>query len=133
MLRLYDQTVLSDHSRGQYGDCLRACVRTLAQAPMLDLPHPVGPDGKMNPKFFDAIAGYGPSLLFRLWRLERDFSDLPRLVIATGMSPRSKGDTTKGHAVVMDRAEGRVVHDPHSSRAGLVAYYGYYWLAWTDG
>jgi len=52
----FDQTILSDHEKGLYGDCTRAVVYTLAQK-NLDLPHPINSKdpSQWNMDFFETL------------------------------------------------------------------------------
>lgn len=124
---LYDQLVLSDRQAGTYGDCARACVCTLLQVDPSHVPHSIGKDGRWNPQFFywllqqgyvmrtapytssafrdpDLVSSYNPAL------------SIPRFGLGVGMSPRNIR-----HAVVWDRLEDRMIHDPHPSRSGLLS------------
>lgn len=129
-IRLYDQETFSDRSLGTHGDCTRACIRTICQADMPDLPHPVALGGGWNDEFFDVLEDvYG--LLYRTnnERPGKDWSFLPRVAMAIGPTVRTApGATGVKHLVVYDRLASRVIHDPHPSRAGLTAITGFAWL-----
>jgi hypothetical protein len=104
------------------GDCLRTCVASIFDKVRLDaVPH---------------FAMYTPPLAWwramRLWARERsldfacvtleDIAEGSAIIppdtytIASGPSPRGPW----GHVCVAD-STGRIVHDPHPSRAGLLA------------
>lgn len=132
-LVLYDQAVFTDPAIGTHGDCFRACIRTLLQDDMPDLPLPLTSDGKWNADF-DAMLREKYGYRYRLFRTPGGFVvpsevprrvgseeqiTLPRVVIASGRSARSRLGS-KTHAVLWDRMRRRVIHDPHPSRAGLL-------------
>ncbi|ODA67650.1 hypothetical protein A7A08_01685 [Methyloligella halotolerans] len=128
-LRLYDQECLSNPKTGERGDCTRACVRTLAQCDLEDLPHPVARDGGWNDDFYEALEAAGLVLNFCRCRDGIDYSPLPRVVAAGGPTVRTdpeKGNVT--HMVIWDRVAERCLHDPHPSRAGLLSVESFYWL-----
>ena len=109
----FDQQVLSDHDKGQYGDCTRAVVYTLAQR-NLGLPHPIDHSDptQWNMEFFEELE-QKHGLLLDFYPREKDF--WPRYVGRSGISPRNIR-----HLVVWDRKENKLFHDPHPSREGLI-------------
>lgn len=118
-MKTFDQQVLSDHSRGIYGDCLRACVYTLLGED-IGLCHPIDSKGGWEFNFFDQLeAKTGKELRYQ----QREKEHWPDLVIRCGMSPRGIR-----HAVVWCRSSGTIVHDPHPSRLGLETFDGWYIL-----
>lgn len=128
MILLFDQETLTDRDAGTFGDCTRACVRTLAQDAMPDLPHPIAEDGDWNMAFYEALEGrYGLALHYQPIRGGKDYSFLPRVVGAGGPTVRTEA-TGGTHMVIYDRIALRMLHDPHPSRAGLTAIEGFYWL-----
>ena len=120
-MALYDQTTFSDPEAGTHGDCFRACVRTLLQDPMEDLPHPIDTHGRWNQAFFTVLRDkYGWKRRKRDNGLKTFKSDLPTILIAGGLTERTDPKTGRPmHAVVWDRNAGQMIHDPHPSRAGL--------------
>lgn len=127
---LVDQITQSDPGGGVHGDCARACIQTLAQRHMPRLPHPISTEGGWNSVFFEVLGNvYGLEYRYNPYRPEKDWSFLPRVIIAGGPTVRSTGpDRLPRHAVVWDRVAMRCVHDPHPSRAGLLQVTAYYWL-----
>lgn len=129
------QSILADPARGdgrdadgRPGDCLRACVASLVEETLEDVPH------------FAEVADTAADPAQWWWELtawvDRRFGDRmeivcikpefpvydtpreemwPQHVIATGPSPR--GDFN--HCVLVDAWTGEMVHDPHPSGAGL--------------
>lgn len=98
-------------------DCVRACVATIFDLPIADVPH------------FVEVAGSRWRLELMAWlkatRPEFVMMELPpvrgawlegAVGIACGKSPRYPDGTIK-HAVVWQDYE--MLHDPHPSRAGL--------------
>lgn len=125
---LYDQTTFSDPEAGTHGDCKRACHRTWLQQAMPDLPHPIGPDGNASLEYNDTLESYGWIERFMIVRPERDYSHLPRVIMASGPTERSERLGGIHHLVILDRIENRLIHDPHPSRAGLTEVKWYWWL-----
>jgi hypothetical protein len=118
-MKTFDQQVLSDHERGQYGDCMRACVYTLLGED-IDLPHPIAEGGGWNHEFFDVLEQRTSKNLDYYPRAKPHWPDF---VIRAGVSPRGIR-----HAVVWCRSSGTIVHDPHPSRLGLSTFDGWYVL-----
>ncbi|MCA0276264.1 MAG: hypothetical protein LCH86_09680 [Proteobacteria bacterium] len=128
LTKLYDQTVLSDKAAGTHGDCTRACIKTVLQDDLPELPHPVTPEGGWNLEFFDALEErYGWVVQCNPIRADKDFSFLPLIVMAGGPTERT-ATSGASHMVVWDRVAGRCIHDPHPSRAGLLSVDMLYWL-----
>jgi len=128
-LRLHDQVSVHDAEKHTRGDCARACVLTLAQREMGELPHPIAENGEWNLDFFDALEKAGLVLKCCALRDGIDYSALPRVLAAAGPTVRtdpSKGNVT--HMVIWDRLTERCLHDPHPSRAGLLSVEMFYWL-----
>lgn len=132
MVKHFDQTTFTNREAGTHGDCTRACVRMLLslEAPdlELDLPHPISDATSWNMDFFDTLEEHGFDLRYQPVYPGKDYSFLPRILAAGGPTPRTEL-TGASHMVVYDRIAAEVVHDPHPSRAGLIAIDGFYWLA----
>lgn len=104
------------------GDCWRACVATILQRPIEQVPHfekdalehpPSTPDGNGTWRTSLWLGKQGYSLI----RFSKDaptWTDDNVLYMASGPSPRNP---ETGHTVVYDGV--KVVHDPHPSRDGL--------------
>lgn len=116
----FDQTTFSNHSLGEYGDCARAVVYTLAQRD-LNLPHPIQKStGGWNPDFFEKLEVEHQLLLNFFPREQASF---PRFLGRSGISPRGIR-----HLVVWDRDMNTLFHDPHPSRLGLSTVDGWFVL-----
>lgn len=94
-------------------DCWIACLSSLTGIPLADFPQPP-PEPSENAARVD----YGNAVRLFLhdqgWRIAVLWNAVPAgYAIAGGPSPRHRD----GHAVVV--LDGRMVHDPHPSRAGL--------------
>ena len=135
MLQLFDQTILSDRAKGTHGDRTRACVRTILQDELPDLPHLIDETGEAwNDGFFtylEEVMGY--ELLCQPVYLGKDLTFLPRVLMAGAPPPRTGEDGKPTHMVIWDRVTWRCLHDPHPSRSGLSSVDMLYWLSKEDG
>lgn len=117
------------------GDCLRACVASMLDLPIGDVPnfaeleYFVGLEKWLTGRglAFFQVRFVGQLDCARAWF---GYSDFP--VLAWGFSPRQNPDGThKGHAVVA-MADGyglKTIHDPHPSKAGLYGHaFGVMWI-----
>ena len=113
-----DQQILHDPENGQYGDCQRACIASLLELHPSEVPHFF--ESGNDAEFFKTMNNFLRSLgLFHLQTQPVDFS----LEQFMGSCPRHHmiyGKTVRDtqHAVI--GLDGKIVHDPHSSRAGLL-------------
>lgn len=105
----HDQLYLRGNAENIPGDCLRACVASILELDLLDVPHFVHEHTHGEIAMMDWLATKGIECL----RLQGHY-EVQTHVIYTGRSPRS---THGRHAVV--GLAGEIVHDPHPSRAGL--------------
>lgn len=130
MLKVFDQEVLSDHKKGTFGDCTRACVRTLVQSRLVGLPHPIDCTGEdWNDGFWSYIEDHlGLYIRLTPCRADKDYSFLPRVVMAGGPTLRTGEDGKPRHMVIWDREANACLHDPHPSRAGLTKVETFYWF-----
>lgn len=117
-----DQTNLEDGR----GNCLTACVATLLDLPIGDVPNFIERED-----MFKACRDWLAARGFKM--LEFYFSDVEQLkemyfepygefCILSGLSPRKKADGGKKYHAVVGKTVGygvEVVHDPHPSRDGL--------------
>lgn len=119
-----DQTILADDPKRK-GNCVAACVATILGLPLAQVPHFIefgiayGDSENVNEvshgnnwwaMMLGFLAGRG------LWVVELDKvtdADPHEFVLVAGMSPRGVV-----HQVVY--REGRLWHDPHPSRAGVL-------------
>lgn len=130
----HDQKILADPARGDGhnadgvpGDCWKACIASLLQVPVYDdVPHFVElDDGKgswwqLTNQFVWGMTGR--TLMH--WRNPKYLPEDQEVFIGTGPSPRGNFH----HAVLVDR-HGDLIHDPHPSRAGILAVEEYFGLA----
>jgi len=107
-----DQTIFGDGSNGAVpGNCFAACVASLFELPVEEVPHFVAIGGNefwnvmlewMRPRGFYAISvPYSPHFY------------TPVITIVSGRGPRGFD-----HSVLWQN--GQMIHDPHPSRAGLL-------------
>lgn len=121
MLKFYDQTIFSDHTKGTYGDCARACICTLLQSDLKDWPHSINSAGEWNDDFFDKLNEFGYNLKFRNWGT-RNIA-FPDIVGLSGLTIRGIN-----HMVLYSIPLQTIIHDPHPSRAGLTTRSNIYFL-----
>lgn len=133
-MKLYDQTTFSNGV--DHGDCVRACIATILQIDPATLPHPIAGNGAWSSRFHRDLRTRGWVVRTTDYHADdapaRKINDaswagyeVPMLVMACGPTVRSK----TLHAVVWDRAEVRMIHDPHPSREGLLQIDSYQYLA----
>lgn len=106
------------------GGCWAACVATITGIPLDELDQNI-PAGASEQWFLDHATELHNDMVHKLrargFRLECIYRDIPRgFAIASGPGPRLN---RVQHAVVA--LDGELWHDPHPSRAGLVAVESY--------
>lgn len=116
-----DQTIFGDGSDGQpHGDCFRACVASILELLIGDVPHFVEDGSKPGKHWIFELAAW---LRLRGLAYIEAPADAPSIygmlhvakVHYIAMGPAARGF---GHATV--ELDGDLVHDPHPSRAGLL-------------
>ncbi|MGV9427078.1 hypothetical protein ACWDO7_22680 [Streptomyces sp. NPDC003656] len=100
------QTILHDDPSGRPGNCLQATVASLLDLPLDEVPHFAEHDDWLQ-RLFDFCHSHGYALEFQRVTKYCAYG------MAWGPSPRGVR-----HAVCW--ADGRMSHDPHPSRAGLL-------------
>ncbi|MBL8578095.1 MAG: hypothetical protein JNK47_12780 [Mesorhizobium sp.] len=112
-----DQQYLAGNAEGIPGDCVRACVASILDLALADVPHFVAAN---DAYWAGALDDWCDNRGIELIHLEGHFAfNFP--VMLSGASPRSGR-----HAVVGQG--GGVLHDPHPSRDGLVGLADRTWL-----
>lgn len=127
------QTRLSNPEGTVHGNCFTACVASILEKAVEDIPDMQGDDGKWFKPFFDTITAHGLEYRGsrrRWWYLDEcgpkkedpfffkdfeAFEGVDGFVIVAGPSPRDY--VTRGHACVYKA--GKLAHDPHPSGMGL--------------
>ena len=113
-----DQEFMHDADAGSVGDCFRACIASVLEVPIAAVPHVA----LLGSRWHRAMEGF-------LAGLSREIEWAPGVppdgvwAIATVKSPR--GQDVK-HSVIW--RDGKIVHDPHPSRAGGEGPDGYFYL-----
>lgn len=117
-----------DIEKGVFGDCFRACIASIFELSLCDVPHFVQLGSVPHAKGGELRDGQSHWWFYLTdWLRERDlvFFDLPYdgnsdeflqalgYTIITGLSPRGEWD----HCVVGYRGE--IVHDPHPAGGGV--------------
>lgn len=111
-----DQQFLHDPANGQEGDCFRACIASILELPIEDVPHFAQLTGGRSEDFWNMAydwledRGYG---YVHSTMLNGPIFSKGSYHLLSGPSPRGIG----WHCVVA--LCGKIVHDPHPSRAGL--------------
>lgn len=97
------------------GNCYAACLASILELPLDAVPAALGTTDDWWPKLQEWLHPFGLGSISLQVADGDDLGWLPRgaFHVLTGKSPRGDWD----HAVVA--CSGRVVHDPHPSRAGL--------------
>lgn len=108
------------------GDCLRACVASVLDLDLDDVPHFVQyiehPEGSKNIWYW-ALVGFCAAYGWKVDYVEKgDETPAPRgWTFIDGKSPRGHSHVVVGH-------DGTMVHDPHPSGAGLMGVVGWFTL-----
>lgn len=113
--------VMHAPKEGQFGDCFRACVASILELDPVSVPHFLfdGSQQAWKGRANKFLASHGLGLLVLLVNeyVEEVLDEWPDAFhILSGRSPRHPDFY---HAVVA--RNGRVIHDPHPSRAGILA------------
>lgn len=118
-MKFIDQTKF--HTSNSCGNCVAACVATLLDYPISELPDKLC----YTSELFCWAENNGYEL-----RYSSDINEVESvLFIANGISPRDK---TIRHAVIWSKSG--IVFDPHPDRAGLVGEPDrYIWFVEKDG
>ena len=104
-----DQTKFG-HTQKDAGDCFSACIASILELSLEDVPVFCGICGDWWGAYIDWLEKRG--LTSQCYEYNEDYP--PRMLhTATGKSPRGKWN----HCVVW--FNGKMVHDPHPSREGL--------------
>jgi len=110
------------------GDCWKSCIASVMELPHDEVPHFVMAEVWYGIPHWGACWAWLAQRGMSIHAVAADIvsgeykgevapwcRDMPRYLIASGKSPRGEWY----HAVVWDRQEQRIAHDPHPSRAGL--------------
>lgn len=109
-----DQEFLHKPEDGQHGDCMRACIASVLDLPISEVPHFAQLDAEGKGNFWLMVAEFcaeqGYSFVTVPGRIIWTNDEVYHII--SGPSPR------RGHHAVVGR-NGQIVFDPHPSRAGL--------------
>jgi hypothetical protein len=114
-----DQSIMHAPENGIWGDCMRACIASLLDLPIIDVPHFF--EGGCESRVFDQrVAAFLSTHGLMEIQLDPSYA---RYVMRQRRQPcyhLMYGDTERGtyHAVV--GLSGKMVHDPHPSKAGII-------------
>lgn len=126
------QTIVDDGK----GDCLRACICSLLELPVEDVPN------FAELGFFTGLDIWLAEREHRFTRFSvpRDFEHRsiwfgyplqegnPEYMLSWGQSPRNRDDGRPREHIVVVQPNGygvKLAHDPHESGLGLLKYYGF--------
>lgn len=114
-----NQEIIHDPENGIYGDCMRACIASLLELPISEIPHFLHDNCKhdiFQKRIGDFLFSKGYSLLcldeFEVQNFHFYYQE--------GIHHIISGYTERGtyHAVI--GLDGKVIHDPHPSKLGLL-------------
>lgn len=128
-----DQTKLSAQDGSVRGNCLRACLASILEIDIDSIPFFEDMDREWHTPFFDFLddnnlefEGTGYFGVGRPDKMKEfmEYEGIDGYVIVGGKSPRTwvKG----GHAVVYK--DGKLIHDPHPSRDGILEMEDYFMI-----
>lgn len=114
-----DQQHLHKPAEGSFGDCMRAVVATMLELPAEAVPHFLA-DGNLDSfEFHRRVNAFlRPRNLAYL--PVADLTDFLEEWGIKGLHHDASGDTERGTYHACAAIDGKVVHDPHPSRAGLL-------------
>ena len=126
-----DMSILHNPAKGEYGDCFRACIASLLEMDIQDVPHFL--DGENPYRWYEELSAWLGNMGLSYFdhpvdepginKWEHLFSTIntPIYHEMCGKSPRGNFD----HSVI--GCNGKVVFDPHPSRAGIktIKSYGF--------
>lgn len=119
------QTIVANQIPGVRGNCIQACVASVLDLPIEKVPHfGMIEDNKARFGAMDAflnkhgyrLVGFAPASEINNPQLTKGMNGY---VIASGISPRNRA-----HVVIYKN--GKLVHDVHPARKGLVQLNGFY-------
>lgn len=128
MIPVY-QTIMHDPDNGQYGDCFRACIASLMELPIEEVPHfmdGLGVDegriGLRRACDWLKVVGYGTIAYHAAWTPEELHLWQDDFLMALNPNTHHiiSGYTARNtfHSVI--GKGGHMVHDPHPSGIGLL-------------
>lgn len=105
------QTIFHNDPHGRVGNCLQAVVASLIEKKIEEVPHFAAMD---DDTWFDATCGYLNEHGFNVYDCENEevLQVIDNYVMVIGKSPRGVSHVVLYH-------NGKMLHDPHPSRAGL--------------
>lgn len=107
-----DQTVFGEPD----GNCYHACLASILEIPLERIPPRLGKEkGELHAQVNDFLRPYGLAIIVTAWTDgEPWFGPHDAWHVLSGPSPRGNfNHSTVGYG-------GKMVHDPHPSRAGLI-------------
>jgi hypothetical protein len=130
-MKKVDQSVLHDPENGKYGDCQRACIASLLELDIEEVPHfaevwcPLTYYKTMNQ--FLAERGLVHIEVDPINFGEGQFTDKADCYhMIYGLTERGTNHATVG-------LNGKMIHDPHPSRAGLIEVKSFAFLVGSFG
>lgn len=114
-----DQLYIHDPENGVIGDCMHACLASILEIPITDVPDfRVHFEKESSCDWWNAIIDWLDSLGYEIYPLpSEEINNLPPswYYIASGPTKRFGGKIL--HVCIGQ--DGKIVHDPHPSRDGL--------------
>jgi hypothetical protein len=113
-----DQLILHDPSNNKIGDCYRACIASILELNIEDVPHFMIQEPRQRIKSLLQFLGeYGYTLYSVEGLVDYTYPDENDYYIVSGISPK---DSKIKHAVI--GYNGKIVHDPHPDKSGIISY-----------
>ena len=107
------QSVLHDPDKGDVGDCFAACLASILEVEIEEVPSPT--DEKEYPQWFDPYKEYLVSKGFQPLWVHLDGCVVPGYTVRSGMAVRGVEHSCVAY-------NGEVVWDPHPSQDGLITH-----------
>lgn len=107
-----DQTQFSNADEKLKGNCLQTCFASIFELPLEEVPHFASFGSEWGEKLFEWCDAWG---IWPIWvnKSQEKFKSVTGYTIGCGPGPRGFQ-----HAIVC--MDGKMIHDPHPSRAGLI-------------
>lgn len=116
-----DQEFIADPSIGQWGDCKRAVMASLLDLPLSQVPNFLAEAGGDALKYWQLVQRFLGQHGCVLVEYNGDIGGYPDFYGSPDIYHEISGPSPRGNGMlhVVVGCNGKVVHDPHPSKAGL--------------